>query len=78
MGGRAERISIDRLKSEQVDPTKLVQLQPPARRGRLLALPGPPSATETNDTRGQPLAQTHYRQLTSRTGRQVRLPVRFQ
>ncbi|GFO39908.1 transposon ty3-g Gag-Pol polyprotein [Plakobranchus ocellatus] len=49
-----------------------------ARHGRPPALPGPPSATETDDTRGQPLAQTHHRQLTSRTGRQVRLPMRFQ
>ena len=78
MGGRAERISIDRLKPAQVVPTKPVQLQQPARRGRPPALPGPPSATETDDTRGQPTAQTHHRQLTSRTGRQVRPPVRFQ
>ncbi|GFR70808.1 Pol polyprotein [Elysia marginata] len=56
MGGRAEQISIDRLKPAQVDPTKPVQLQQPARRGRPPALPGPPSATETNDTRGQPTA----------------------
>ncbi|GFR64776.1 transposon Ty3-G Gag-Pol polyprotein [Elysia marginata] len=70
MGGRAERISIDRLKPAQVDPTKPVQLQQPARRGRPPALPRPPSATETDDTRGQPAAQTHHRQLTSRTGRQ--------
>ncbi|GFO20783.1 hypothetical protein PoB_004728800 [Plakobranchus ocellatus] len=75
MDSRAERISIDRLKPAQVDPTKAVQLQPPARRGRP---PGPPSATETDDTRGQPLAQTHHSQLTSRMRRQVRLPVRFQ
>ncbi|RUS87997.1 hypothetical protein EGW08_004275 [Elysia chlorotica] len=78
MGGRAERISIDRLKPAQVDPTKPVQLQQPARRGRPPALPRPPSTTETDDTRGQPTAQTHHRQLTSRKGRQVRLPVRFQ
>ncbi|GFS01734.1 Pol polyprotein [Elysia marginata] len=74
MGGRAERISIDRLKSAQVDPTKPVQLQQPARRGRPPALPRPPSATETDDTRGQPAAQTHHRQLTSRTGRQAVRP----
>ena len=49
MGGRVERISIDRLKPAQVDPTKPVQLQQPARRGRPPALPGPPSATETDD-----------------------------
>ncbi|GFO19641.1 Pol polyprotein [Plakobranchus ocellatus] len=61
MGGRAERISIDRLKPAQVDPIKPVQLQPPAQRGHPPALPGPPSATETEDTRGQPLAQTHHR-----------------
>ncbi|GFR99359.1 Pol polyprotein [Elysia marginata] len=78
IGGRAERISIDRLKPAQVDPTKPVQLQQPARRGHPPALPGPPSATETDDTRGQPAAQTDHRQLTSRTGRQVRLPMRFQ
>ena len=78
MGGRAERISIDCLKPAQVDPTKPVQLQQPARHGRPPALPGPPSATETDGTRGQPTAQTHHRQLTSRTGRQVRLPVCFQ
>ena len=41
MGGRAEWISIDRLKPAQVDPTKPVQLQQPARRGRPPALPGP-------------------------------------
>ena len=78
MGGRAERILIDRLKPAQVDPTKPVQLQQPARRGLPPALPGPPSATQTDDTRRQPTAQTHHRQLTLRTGRQVRLPVRFQ
>ena len=60
MGGRAERISIDRYKPAQVDPTKPVQLQQPARRGRPPALLGPPSATETDDTRGQPTAQTHF------------------
>ena len=78
MGGREERISIDRLKPAQVNPTKPVQLQQPARRGRPPALPRPPSATEMDDTRGQPTAQTHNRQFTSRTGRQVRLSVRFQ
>ncbi|GFN81499.1 Pol polyprotein [Plakobranchus ocellatus] len=78
MGGRAERVSIDRLKPAKVDTTKPVRLQAPARRGRPPTLPGPPSSTETDDTRGQPLAQTHHRQLTSRTGRHVRLPVRFQ
>ena len=50
MGGRAERISIDRLKPAQVDPTKPVQLQQPAWRGRPPALLVPPSATETDDT----------------------------
>ncbi|GFN84125.1 hypothetical protein PoB_001063100 [Plakobranchus ocellatus] len=52
MGGRAERILIDRLKPAQVDPTKPVQLQPPARRRRPPALPGQPSVIEMDDTRG--------------------------
>ncbi|GFO41229.1 hypothetical protein PoB_006773400 [Plakobranchus ocellatus] len=59
MGDRAEQVSIARLKPAQVDPTKSVQLQPPVRRGCPPGLPGPPSATETDNTQGQPLAQTH-------------------
>ncbi|GFN91210.1 Pol polyprotein [Plakobranchus ocellatus] len=75
MGGRAERISIDRLKPAQVNPTKPVQLQPPARRGRPPALPGPSSATETDDTRGQPLAQTHHNTYGTTSATACALPV---
>ncbi|GFO09190.1 hypothetical protein PoB_003569500 [Plakobranchus ocellatus] len=74
--GRSRRTNLNR--PPQTGASGPHQTSPPARRGRPPALPVPSSATETDDNRGHPLAQTHHRQLTSHTGRQVRLPVRFQ
>lgn len=82
IGGRTERVSVDRLKAAQTDSTQPVALQQPPRRGR------PPKSREPSPTaehkRGQPTthetesAMTSHRQLKSRTGRQVRIPARYQ
>lgn len=83
IGGRTERISVDRLKPAQVDATKPVQLQRPPQRGRPPGTKGPAPAAEqkreqpmTRETKSNAITTSH-RHLTSRAGRPVKLPERY-
>ncbi|XP_005094209.2 testis-specific serine/threonine-protein kinase 4 [Aplysia californica] len=77
-GGRTERISVDRLKPAQVDPTHPVHLQQPARRGRPPVLREPKPTVRSTDGREQDTEAVHHRQLTTPAGRRVRPPTRYQ
>lgn len=77
MGGRTERISVDRLKPAQVDSTQPVHLQQPARRGRPPVFREPKPTVRSTDGREQPATAVQHRHFTSRAGRQVRPPARY-
>ncbi|XP_012934556.1 uncharacterized protein LOC106011014 [Aplysia californica] len=78
IGGRTERISVDRLKPVQVDPAQPVHLQQPARCSRPPVLREPKPTLRNTDGREQVTEAVHHRQLMSRAGRHVRPPARYQ